>query len=141
MNTSAKVSKNKRRKSKRRAFYDALNAARSKSDDPVSLKALAALMEQYCCSVDGRIDGIGAFTEEQGARDEADFVNDLLHNMDDNGWVTLNTLDGLVQVKADINDYIRIRGSSSSRCDRLHALAAEHLHERAVNRIRPEYNK
>ncbi len=137
MNSQTVISKNKRRKNRRRKFYDALNALRCNPEDAVSLKALAGLMEQYCCTVDGQIDDIGAYSEEQCRIDERSFVNELLRSMDENGWVTIHTPDGLIQVKADINDYIRIRGASKARRHHMHAVVALHLHERAVSRIRP----
>jgi hypothetical protein len=87
--------------------------------------------------IDGRIDGIGAFSEDQCRHDEWVFINELLRDTDSNGWVSICTPEGIIQLKADINDYIKFRSSSGSQRNRLHAAAAQYLQERAFNRTRP----
>ena len=139
MTTQARPSKNRRRKDRRSDYHAAVNALGSNPQDQDALDALAALLSRYCRQVDQQIDGIGAFAEELCGEDELHFIDGLLDQLESNGWVTIPTPHGDIQIKADINDYIRRRLAAGTRHGQIHSMVAESLHERAVQRIRPRY--
>ena len=139
MTVNCKPSKNSRRKRQRAAYHRAVNSIGRDPSDTSAVEILDELMEEYCRTVDSRIDGIGAFSDDQCHRDEWDFIHDLLRQVGENGWVSLHTPQGVIQIKADINDYIDLRRAGGSRRAQVHAEAAEHLHERAISLIRPRH--
>lgn len=139
MKTQARPSKNRRRKDQRGAYHAAINALSSDPENPDAIEALTALVARYCRQVDQQIDSIGAFAEELCGEDELHFINGLIHQLENNGWVTIHTRHGDIQIKADINDYIRQRRSTGSRHGSIHSMVAESLHERAIQRIRPHH--
>ena len=139
MTANSKPSKNSRRKRQRATYHEAVNALSRNPNDACAMEILNGLMEKYCRTVDKRIDGIGAFSEDQSHRDEQVFIRDLLRQVGENGWVTIHTPQGVIQLKADINDYVTQRRAGDSRFAQVHAVAAEYLHERAISVIRPRH--
>ncbi len=143
MTTTAKPSKNKLRKSRRRAYYDAVNALAGNPRDVAAADALEALKERYFVEVDGRIDGLGLFSDADQA--EWAFMNDILRVVEENGWVVLYTKDmGEIQIKSDVFEYIKARRTvratgKRASCAAQRAAAAQHLCERAVASIRPRH--
>ena len=137
MTTQARPSKNRRRKDRRAAYHAAINALSVNPHDPEAFEALTALLSKYCEQVDQQIDSIGAYATELCSEDERHFIKGLLLPLGNSGWSTIHTSHGNIQIKADINDYIRRRRSAGSRHGDIRALAAESLHERAISQIRP----
>lgn len=139
MTTQDRPSKNRRRKDQRGDYHAAVNALSADPQNQEAIESLAALLSQYCRQVDQQIDSIGAFAEELCSEDELHFINGLLHQLENNGWITIPTPHGDIQIKADINDYVQRRAAACTRHGHIHAMVAESLHERAIQRIRPRH--
>ena len=139
MTTQDRPSKNRRRKDQRGDYHAAINALSFDPGNAEAVEALIALLSQYCHQVDQQIDNIGAFAEELCREDEFHFIDGLLHQLESNGWVTIHTPHGDIQIKADINDYIQRRRVGGTRHGHVHSMVAETLHERAIQRIRPRH--
>lgn len=140
MTLQTKPSKNRRRKNQRAAYHSAVNTLSKDPQNREAIETLEALLSRYCGQVDLQIDSIGACSEEMCRKDEHRFINDLIRQLESNGWVTIQTPHGNVQIKTDINDYIQQRRSAGTRHGQIHSMVAESLHERAIQRIRPRHN-
>jgi len=72
-------------------------------------------------------------------RDENDFINRLLRQLDHNGWVRIDTPEGTVQARLGIDAYIKAKEAVGDRESLILARVARHLHERALRKIRPKH--
>ena len=137
MTTQTKPSKNKRRKRERAPFYDVMKALGHNPDDPQAQQALRDLKERYFGIVDGRLDRIGAYCDEDTPIDEWRFIRDCVRPNDTrNGWATIRTSDGAtVRVKTSLFEYIDARqavdqGNRGPKSSVQRAAAAQYLVEK-----------
>ncbi len=139
-------SKNRRRKDRRRAYHERINAISRDPDSNEAVQMLMALRERYFRYVDGLIDGLSRLDDIGAFKSEINLVREIRAQiLSGNDWVILHTADlGRIQVKADLFAYVQDRRSTHSAnrgpaSPAQRAAAVEHLRERAVAGIRMKH--
>ena len=135
-----RLSKNQIRKRRRRRYHEAINELAHNPADPEALATLQQLFTQYFRQMDIRIDGLSAFPDTSGTTEEWRLINEIIQDMDANGWIAIPTEGGICQLKAGIQDYIKQCAAAAGQAAKIRENAARSLHERAVKAIQPRHN-
>ena len=132
-----RMSKNKRRKQQRALFRQLENRLAHAPECTEAKKALRELREIHFRDVDAEIDGLDLQGEQRFTRR---ILRSIDRDIEGGEWITFRASDGrFLQIKAGIGDYIRARAEPASEtaapADRMRAIAAQHMFERAIHRL------
>lgn len=125
----ARVSKNARRKSRRRIYHSVINGQ-------ADSKELEAVSELLFRQIDAELDS-AAFAYDDGQEVEHFIEKAIVRNIDDNGWLLVRAPDGReLQIRGSFWDYVKSRRRRRSKCHNDNADVVESLITKVIGRLR-----